>query len=77
MINTKTVAKEIDEVKVVGISCDICKKTYDSDDWEEVQEFHHIRFIGGYGSVFGDGCTVSLDVCQYCLKKMIGKYLED
>lgn len=30
---------------------------------------------GGYSSIFGDGVIVRLDLCQYCVKKLLGEYL--
>ena len=70
--NTETV-----KVKTpVSITCDECKKEF---DWEEdtmaIQEFHHIRFTGGYGSIFGDGSTMKADICQNCVKKLLGSCL--
>ena len=49
----------------------IAKKDFAIDDWDEIQEFHHIRFTGGYGSVCGDGMKVECDICQRCLHIMI------
>ena len=40
----------------------------------ELQETHSIRFTGGYSSVFGDGSNVSCDLCQQCLKNLIGDF---
>ena len=57
--------------KLIALTCDKCKKEYDAEDWQEVQEFVHIDFGGGYGSVFGDGTHVECDICQHCLYKMI------
>jgi hypothetical protein len=54
-----------------SVTCDKCKKKYDSEDIPELQEFLYINFVGGYGSVFGDGYRVECDICQYCLKEMI------
>ncbi len=55
--------------------CERCGKEYDSaKDILEVQEFHHIGFVGGFGSVFGDGVEVTCDICQHCLKKLIGEF---
>jgi len=55
--------------------CDRCGKEYKSeDDVLEIQEFHRIRFQGGYGSVFGDTTTVSCDLCQHCLKDLIIRF---
>lgn len=53
--------------------CDKCGKEYEmkDDGWVEVQEFLNINFVGGYGSVFGDGNKIRCDICQYCLYDMI------
>jgi hypothetical protein len=56
------------------VECDKCHKVYDVDDVFEVQEFHHIRFTGGYASVFGDETTIECDLCQHCLKELIGDF---
>lgn len=69
------ITKEIQVVKdqVIKIKCDICKKEYDREnDILEIQEFVLIDLIGGYGSVFGDGNKIQLDICQHCLKKYFG-----
>ena len=60
-----------------SIVCDICKKeySYKGNDSMEAQEFHYIRFQGGFSSVFGDGAKMKLDMCQHCLKKILGEYL--
>lgn len=57
-----------------SITCDRCNKTYGEDDVLETQEFHRIHFTGGYASVFGDETQVDCDLCQHCLKELIGKY---
>lgn len=72
MINYKEVQKT--EEEIISIRCDVCGKVYDVNDVFEIQEFRHIRFYGGYGSVFGDGTKVSCDICQHCLYKMIGDF---
>jgi hypothetical protein len=65
----KTVTQHYAETK----ECDKCHKVYDvDDDCLEAQEFHHIRFTGGYASVFGDEATIECDLCQRCLKELIG-----
>lgn len=63
-----------------SIVCDICNKEYEVNGEDlhamfEAQEFIHIDFRGGYGSIFGDGTKVSLDICQHCLKEKLGQYL--
>ena len=52
--------------------CNKCKK--EVTDEMELQEMYSIRFKGGYTSVFGDGNNVSCDLCQQCLKELIGDF---
>lgn len=60
----------------IKVTCDVCKTEYDwVKDRMEVQEFQHIHIEGGFGSVFGDGNKLRADICQYCFKKIFGKYL--
>ncbi len=65
--------------------CDVCHNQYsdpsvvDKQHWKsgelwDFQEFYHIEFTGGFGSIFGDGSRVECDICQSCLKEMIWKY---
>ena len=76
MIKKETKIVEKEESSVTAYQCDRCKTWFDiKEDWDEAQEFHHINFTGGYGSVFGDGSNVKCDICQYCLKKMIKDYI--
>lgn len=65
------------EIKVPRtVICDICKKEYDCDkECCDAQEFVHINFRGGYGSVFGDGATIKLDLCQACFKGRLGDHI--
>lgn len=57
--------------KIVAIKCDDCKEVYDMDH-PEASEFIHHHATAGYGSVFGDGSKLSLDICQHCAKKRLG-----
>ena len=76
MIKTKTELVEKEDIKVVSKQCDICRDDYDIEkDIFECQEFHHIRFTGGYDSIFGDGTSVECDICQHCLHSMIKDYI--
>ena len=65
---------KIDSEELVSIQCDKCKKNY--DDVLEILEFHHISFIAGFGSVWGDGDKISGDLCQHCLKEFAGTFLK-
>ena len=69
MIHTKTEMQAV----VSGFTCDCCASHVDAEDLSH-QEAHHIAFTGGYTSVFGDGARVECDLCQDCLKKLIGDF---
>ena len=74
MIDYKEKKSTDKERKIESITCDKCGIPYDYSDTFEIQEFHHINFRGGYGSDFGDGTQVNCDLCQYCLKLLLGIY---
>lgn len=57
--------------------CDVCKKEFEYDDYQNIQEFVHLHFFGGYGSVFGDGDEFELDICQHCLKEKLGEFIRN
>ena len=58
------------------ITCDCCKKTFTtSEDYIDTEEFLNIERINGYGSIFGDGNVMRLDLCQHCIKKLLGEYI--
>ena len=52
--------------------CDRCKA--EIGDELDLQEAYSIRFTGGYNSVFGDMNNVGCDLCQHCLKELIGDF---
>jgi len=63
------------EIIVTKIVCDKCKKIFSKeDDWIDWQEFFSLGNLGGYGSIFGDGVDVHIDLCQHCFKELLGKY---
>jgi len=70
MLNCEEVS--VTRKEVVSITCDRCGKTF--DDMMDMQEFHRVKFTGGYSSVFGDMTKVECDLCQDCLKDLIGDY---
>ncbi len=71
--------KFIDSKKpvLVSVTCDKCHKEYTvgDDEKDELQEFHHIGFTGGYSSVFGDETHVKCDICQHCLYPLIKDFM--
>lgn len=70
---TRETTKQV--IETVAIVCDRCRKEYSFEsDGFEIQEFYPIAFTGGYGSVFEDGTIVEADICQHCLKELIGSF---
>jgi antitoxin CcdA len=57
-----------------SLICDRCAKEFVIND-SEFYEFVSIDFKAGYGSIFGDGCQVTMDLCQYCLKDIPSIFL--
>lgn len=56
------------------IVCDrCCKETTRGET--EFHEMTSIGFKAGYGSVFGDGNHVEIDLCQHCLQETLGAWL--
>ena len=76
MINKINTYEAVYHEKITSITCDICGKEYSKEkDIYECQEFIHIYENCGYGSIFGDGDSIELDICQHCFKKLFeGKY---
>ncbi len=70
MLKTKIEKREHEIIE--KLICDKCGKEITPEDIMEWQESYSIVFTGGYGSVFGDGVTVTCDLCQDCLKDLIG-----
>lgn len=56
-----------------SITCDVCKTEY--TDWKEMDEMIEIYHDVGFSSIFGDCTIVELDMCQYCFKDKLGKYV--
>lgn len=55
--------------------CDRCGRVIPPQDHDEDQERVSIDFTAGYASVFGDGNRVQADLCQHCVKKVLGRWL--
>lgn len=74
----KTITKTVEEVH--EYICDCCGTSTlfpdGTTNWNETQEMLHWRTVGGYGSIFGDGTEISLDLCQTCLKTRLGDCLQ-
>ena len=73
----KTRSISIMTQELESIICDICGKEYAYGTMEaemEMQEFFGIQQNCGYGSVFGDCISLEVDICQYCLKEILGEH---
>jgi len=56
------------------IVCDRCgRETVRGET--EFYEMTSIGFGAGYGSIFGDGNHVEVDLCQHCLRETLGPWL--
>jgi hypothetical protein len=56
--------------------CDRCGREAELDDTDcEFHEFSSIAYKAGYGSAFGDGNKVEIDLCQHCIKETLGCWL--
>lgn len=53
--------------------CDRCGVGAEMDD--EYHEFTSIEYRAGYGSIFGDGNEVEVDLCQHCIKETLGAWI--
>ena len=59
---------------VSSITCDRCGRASQAEAIG-ISEFTSIDFVGGYGSIFGDGSKVEVDLCQQCLQATLGHWL--
>lgn len=60
----------------VGIRCDRCGVTHDTNDVWEAQEYLSWSMLCGYGNrVFGDLKAVAIDLCQDCTKEVLGPWI--
>lgn len=74
MQHTRTRAETVTETAFV--TCDRCHREMvpNAQDCEH-QERVATRFRAGYSSVFGDGNLVEADLCQHCVKEVLGPWL--
>ncbi|MCQ8230569.1 hypothetical protein [Pectobacterium carotovorum] len=46
------------------------------EDNQEFQEFLSVGRIADFGSIFGDGESLRLDLCQHCVKDVLGQWIQ-
>lgn len=67
--------KGIEPVSVVDqIRCDRCDKEAHRTEFD-FEQMTSIGFDAGYGSIFGDGSRVEIDLCEPCLRATLGTWL--
>jgi hypothetical protein len=71
----KTVRKMQESEVVESIACERSGREASFNNDPEYHEFVSINRRGGYGSIIGDGVDWTLDLCQYCLVELLGKYI--
>lgn len=70
----RTQSRQVECQEETALVCDRCGREITPDEDSEWSEAVRIRFTGGYGSVFGDGARVEADLCQRCVKELIGPF---
>jgi hypothetical protein len=56
--------------------CDRCQRCMTPDNPDSgFPEKLSIAYRGGFGSIFGDGCDISIDLCPQCVKETLGAWL--
>lgn len=72
-MKTEAVRPQID---IQSLICDRCSRRAERDDVDcELHEFTSIHYRAGYGSIFGDGSDIELDLCQHCVKDTLGAWI--
>jgi len=65
---------QVTEKQCTGFECSRCKAKHDAENFVEMQEMLYWRNTGGYGSVWGDGATVEVTLCQKCTLELFGDF---
>jgi hypothetical protein len=68
------IEEKVTTEKLVSMTCDICGRELLNDFIQE-QECFNITHTGGFGSIFGDGITIKIDICQQCFLSKLGRYI--
>ena len=79
MINTQEISVKTERVK--SVTCDCCGNTFNTSgdnyqDLIELDEMLHLHsHTNEYGSVFGQNALIECDLCQHCVKDLLGPYI--
>jgi len=66
--------RQVTQSVLVAVQCDRCGKVILADNGIEWQEAFSWTNKAGYGSVWGDGTTVSVDLCQRCTHEIFSAF---
>lgn len=69
------VTRRIEATALTALSCDKCGREL-LEDKMEYQEAMFYESDCGYSSVFGDEATISIDLCQHCVKEILGAWMQ-
>lgn len=70
--------QQFSKTEILSLSakiCDRCGRRAELDN-PEFQEYLSIDRVAGYGSAFGDGERIGLDLCQHCVKNLLGPWIQ-
>lgn len=65
----------IEQDVCTGFDCDRCGRQFDRENFIEWQERLDIQTTAGYGSIWGDGNQLELQLCQECAHDILGPYM--
>ncbi|MCI4117175.1 hypothetical protein ACI51Z_10735 [Pectobacterium carotovorum] len=70
--------KIFSQVKILSLSAKVCDRCgYRAEENnQEFQEFLSVDRLAGFGSIFGDGESLRLDLCQRCVKDVLGQWIQ-
>lgn len=70
--------QQFSKVDVFSLSAKICDRCGRRAELatSEFQEFLSVDRVAGYESVFGDGNSLRLDLCQHCTKTLLGAWIQ-
>lgn len=71
----ETEVKTVEQTVVTALVCDCCKQRIEAEDVTSFQEAVRFRFVGGYGSAFGDGNSWECDLCDACCVKLFEPFM--
>lgn len=70
--------QQFSKTEILSLSaktCGRCGRRAEVGD-SEFQEFLSVDRVAGFGSVFGDGELIRLDLCQHCVKIVVGQWMQ-